>query len=283
MEQNQGVDEILRCLRVSFLQLYNLFLSQPHKDERFMWESCQQKYNFTGKFGLKKTWLIWQLTWSYPRCWPVLFLHSRVALVKVSALRTLYFIGIKEVAWNVNLRARNLYPDYSNSFILSNASELFLSRISSLPRERNLSCRLFTSSIKREIRHFPVVVVQWRQRNVQKKRDARAELLFCLFNLLLFWRSRCRRRRGILKSLMIASVQKPPLLEKNWRVQASPRLFFFFWRERGVCTLAMEMSTYNSKRNVLNFNTFVTNIILWNWRSNKAHQFFLTEHLCILR
>ena len=95
--------------------------------------------------------------------------------------------------------------------------------------------------------------------------------------LLLFWRSRCRRRRGILKSLMIASVQKPPLLEKNWRVQASPRLFFFFWRERGVCTLAMEMSTYNSKRNVLNFNTFVTNIILWNWRSNKAHQFFFNR------
>ena len=35
-----------------------------------------------------------------------------------------------------------------------------------------------------------------------KKRDARAELLFCLFNQLLFWRSRCRRRRGILKSLL---------------------------------------------------------------------------------
>ena len=27
---------------------------------------------------------------------------------------------------------------------------------------------MFTSSIKREIRHFPDVVVQWRQRNVQK-------------------------------------------------------------------------------------------------------------------
>ena len=183
MEQNQGVDEILRCLRVSFLQLYNLFLSQPHKDERFMWESCQQKYNFTGKFGLKKTWLIWQLTWSYPGCWPVLFWHSRVALVKVSALRTLYFIGIKEVAWNVNLRARNLYPDYSNSFILSNASELFLSLISSLERERNFSCRLFTSSIKREIRHFPVVVVQWRQRNVQKSVMHVQSCCQCLFNL----------------------------------------------------------------------------------------------------
>ena len=38
-----------------------------------------------------------------------------------------------------------------------------------------------------------------------KKRDARAELLFCLFNQLLFWRSRCRRRRGILKSLVSCS------------------------------------------------------------------------------
>ena len=162
----------------------------------------------------------------------------------------------------MNLRACNLYPDYSNSFILSNASELFLSRISSLERERNCSCRLFTPSIKREIRHFLVVYRAVTAKKCTKKRDARAELLFCLFNLLLFLRSRCRRRRGILKYLMIASVQKPPLLEKNWRVQASPRLFFFFRRERGVCTLAMEMSTYNSKRNVLNFNTFVTNIIL---------------------
>ena len=32
-----------------------------------------------------------------------------------------------------------------------------------------------------------------------KKRDARAELLFCLVKLLLFWRSHCRRRRGILR------------------------------------------------------------------------------------
>ena len=97
------------------------------------------------------------------------------------------------VAWKVNLRACNLYPDYSNSFILSNARELFLSRISSFERERNFSCRLFTSSIIREIRHFPVVVVQWRQRNVQKKRDAPAELLsvpiqplgYCFFDVLV--------------------------------------------------------------------------------------------------
>ena len=33
---------------------------------------------------------------------------------------------------------------------------------------------------------FHAVVVQWRQRNVQNKRDARAELLFCSLNLLFF-------------------------------------------------------------------------------------------------
>ena len=44
----------------------------------------------------------------------------------------------------------------------------FLRTISSSERERKFSRRLFTSMIKREIRHFPVVVVQWRQRNVQK-------------------------------------------------------------------------------------------------------------------
>ena len=51
------------------------------------------------------------------------------------------------------------------------------------------------SSTKREIRTFQVVVVQRRQRNVQKKRDARAKLLFCLSKPIAFFcRSRCRRR-----------------------------------------------------------------------------------------
>ena len=38
----------------------------------------------------------------------------------------------------------------------------------SLERERKFRRLLFTSSIIREIRHFHVVVVQWRQRNVQR-------------------------------------------------------------------------------------------------------------------
>ena len=39
---------------------------------------------------------------------------------------------------------------------------------SSLERERKIRRRLFALSIKPEIRHFHVVVVQWRQRNLQK-------------------------------------------------------------------------------------------------------------------
>ena len=59
------------------------------------------------------------------------------------------------------------------------------------------------SSIKREIGHFHVVVVQKQAKKCTKKRDARAKLLFCLWNLLFFWRSRCHPRRWILKSVLL--------------------------------------------------------------------------------
>ena len=64
---------------------------------------------------------------------------------------------------------------------------------------------MFPSSTKREMRHFHVVVVQRRQRNVQKKRDARAKLLFCQSKPIAFFfcRSRCRRCRRCLSSLML--------------------------------------------------------------------------------
>ena len=71
-----------------------------------------------------------------------------------------------------------------------------------LRKEKESRRGMSTSSTKREIRHFHVVVVQWRQRNVQKRRDARAELLFCQPNLLLFCRSRWRHRRHCLSSLL---------------------------------------------------------------------------------
>ena len=51
---------------------------------------------------------------------------------------------------------------------MSNVGEFLRDRDSSLERERKIRCRLFKSSIKREIRHFHVVVLWRRQRNVQK-------------------------------------------------------------------------------------------------------------------
>ena len=59
-----------------------------------------------------------------------------------------------------------------------------------------------TSSIKREIRRFHVVVVQWTSKKCTKKRDACAELLFWSLNLLFLWSRRCGRRRSCLSSLI---------------------------------------------------------------------------------
>ena len=53
-------------------------------------------------------------------------------------------------------------------------------------RGRKIRRRMATSSIKRQIRRFHVIVVQWTSKKCTKKRDARAELLFWSLNLLFF-------------------------------------------------------------------------------------------------
>ena len=65
------------------------------------------------------------------------------------------------------------YRAYSNSCNSSNVGNFFLDLNSkklcqSSGKENESRCRVFTSSTKREIRHFYVVVVQRLQRNVQK-------------------------------------------------------------------------------------------------------------------
>ena len=56
---------------------------------------------------------------------------------------------------------------------------------SSLEREKEIRHHLFTSSIKLAIRHFHIVVART-VKKCTKKRDARANLLVCVINLLLF-------------------------------------------------------------------------------------------------
>ena len=70
-------------------------------------------------------------------------------------------------------------------------------------KEKQSRSLVFTLSIKREIRHFHVVVVQWRQRNVQKSVMHVQSCCFAYLNLLLCCRSRWRRRRRCLSSLTI--------------------------------------------------------------------------------
>ena len=54
-------------------------------------------------------------------------------------------------------------------------------------REKEHLGPVFPSSIEREMRKFYVVVVQRRQSNVQKKRDARGKLLFRLSKPIAFF------------------------------------------------------------------------------------------------
>ena len=62
---------------------------------------------------------------------------------------------------------------------------------------------VFTSSKKREISHFHVVVVQWWQKNVPKIVMHVQSCCFVELNLLLFCRSCCRRRHRCLSSYYI--------------------------------------------------------------------------------
>ena len=68
-------------------------------------------------------------------------------------------------------------------------------------KEKESRCLVFTFSTKREIRHFHVVVVQWGQRNGQKRVMHEQSCCFANLNVLFFCRSRWRRRRRCLSSL----------------------------------------------------------------------------------
>ena len=87
----------------------------------------------------------------------------------------------------------------------ANFSEFdFLGTALKLRKRRTVSSSLVYVLHKHEVRHFHVVVVQKQQtEKCTKKRDARANLLFCSINLLLFSRSRCRRRLRSKNSVII--------------------------------------------------------------------------------
>ena len=110
--------------------------------------------------------------------------------------------------------------------------------------KENESRLAFTSSTRRsEIRHFHVVVVQWRRRNVQK--SAVNEQRFCFASLLIF---------AVLVAVRSLSLLKPPILYcllgywyLIWTVRilaktkntVNSSLFSFSWnhRQQPLCQL----------------------------------------------
>ena len=96
---------------------------------------------------------------------------------------------------------------------------------------------LFTSSRKSKIRQFYVVVVQKTAKKCTKKWDARAKLLFCLLNLLLFWTFSLPSRRRIVKSSLACKLcAKRNVPSTNW----SKFLYIFKLRNKH------EISVYKS-------------------------------------
>ena len=115
--------------------------------------------------------------------------------------------GYENVTQKVNLRFLKLYRGCSIWFNSSNLGNFFLELNSkglyqSSRNEKESCCLVWPSSTKHEIMQFHVVVVQWRLRNVQKSVMHVQSCCFVNLNLFFFCRSRCRRRRRCLSSIM---------------------------------------------------------------------------------
>ena len=91
-------------------------------------------------------------------------------------------------------------------------------------KEKESRCFVFTSSTKLEIRHFHVVVVLRRQRNVQKSVMNEQSCCFANLTLFLCCRSRCgrRRRRCCLSLFSPSPVTVPEVFAKVNSVQVPP-------------------------------------------------------------
>ena len=137
--------------------------------------------------------------------WAFLAKTHRSMILKVNQIKIHIYIVLvwtvenvpKWKLWPIRSQARSLNASRSMRFRWRTKTQTFENVL--LLRRPNFRKKLnrflvFTSFIKREIRKFHVVVVQQRQRNVQKSVMHVKKCCFVNLNLLLFRRSRCRRR-----------------------------------------------------------------------------------------
>ena len=115
-------------------------------------------------------------------------------------------------------------------------------------KENESRCFVFTSSIKREIRHFHVVVVQWvTAKKWTKKRDARAEMLLCQAKPIAFLLSSLTSPSSLLKFPVIALVTSVADSESLVHVYPAPLIVRILCTRitwgRKACTLSFTAST----------------------------------------
>ena len=98
--------------------------------------------------------------------------------------------------WKIDFASFKLFRDYPNSPCCLKDREFWLEL------KRGDRTRVQTEMVI-----FIALVISRRScaGTYIKERDARAELLFCSLNLLLFWRSHCRRRRSFVRFLLMSS------------------------------------------------------------------------------
>ena len=130
----------------------------------------------------------------------------------------------------------------------------------STEREIKFRRSLLTSSIKLEIRHCYVVVVQKRAKKCTKKREARAKLLFCFWNLLLFLRSRCRLRRWILKSLITNTFWHSFFLthsSRNCKLRTGDAFCWYVVRKTSLCSPWITVSSKITMSTIASYMDYI--------------------------
>ena len=124
-------------------------------------------------------------TWAkYPDIFSTHCTIIKKAFCPHSALRSLSRDddhGSENVSKNMNSRPFKLYRAYLDPLNVGDFSWSWIlwDFFWGSKRERKIRRRVSTSFIKRRIRRFHFVVVQWTSKKCTKKRDACAELLFC--------------------------------------------------------------------------------------------------------